>query len=788
MVTGLLRKLPRDLWTLRAQTAALATLVLCGVAVLVSSWSSYRSLQAALFDYYNRYRMAELFAEVKRAPNPLLDRLRALPGVDTAETRLAEDVLLDVPGQPEPALGHFVSLPADGEPLLNRIYLRGGRAPRAGDPPEVLVHEAFAQAHRLKAGDRLSALFRGRRRTFRVAGVGLSPEFVYALDPAVAFPDNKHYGVFWMPRPALEKLLSMEGAFNNAVLKLAPGASGDDVRARLDRLLAPYGAVGSLPRSRQLSHTLVSDEIRQQKTQAVFNPSVFLLVAAFLIHIVLSRLVALQRPQIATLKSLGYRDGEIGRYYATLAALMALTGILPGLALGAELGRLYADLYRDFFRFPRLAFSISPSAVWVGAAAGFLPALAGAAFSVRSVFRLTPAEALRPASPAGFRPGLFRDVPGVQRLPPEERLVLRGLFARPLRLMLTVLGVAAAMAIVINGGFWRDTLNHILRIQFEEANREDLSVSFREPRPPNALRELARLPGVIAVEGFRTVPVRLRFRQYVREMSLTGLTPQAALRRTVDAAGRPLAPSAAGLLLTRNFETSHGVRVGDTVELEILEGDRRHRQAVVAGFTDDLVGNAAYLDEGALHRLMDEAPSYNAASLRVESGRAMALHARLKEFPEVLAVRVKTLLYRGFQETIAGMVRFFTWVLIGFAVAIAAAVIYNAARVTLSERGWELASLRVLGFSGRAVWGLLFAEVAAPVLLALAPGAALGLFLSWLSSRMVHTDQFRFPLRLSGETYALGVVVLTGTLALAGLGLARSVQRLDLVEALKSRE
>lgn len=788
MVTGLLRKLPRDLWTLRAQTGALAVLVLCGVAVLVSSWSSYRSLQTAAAIHYDHERMADVFADLKRAPLDVFPRLRALPGVAAAEARLAEDVLIDVPGQEEPALGRFLSIPDDGHPALNHLYLRQGRTPLPGDPPEVLVHEAFAQAHRVRPGDTFTGLFRGRRRLFRVTGIALSPEYVYALNPAVVFPDNKHFAVFWMPRSTLEKLISMEGAFNNVVLKLSPRTVEPDVRARLDRILAPYGCLGSIPRSRQLSAMLVADEIRQQKTQALFNPIVFLLVAAFLIHIVLSRLVALQRPQIATLKSLGYRDWEIGSYYAALAGLMALVGILPGLLVGAGLGKLYANMYRDYFRFPSLPFAVSLSAMAVGVLAGLLPALAGAAFSVQSVFRLTPAEALRPASPVGFRPGIFSDVPGVRHLPPEERLVLRGLFARPGRLTMTVLGIAAAMAIVINGGYWRDTLDYILRTQFEDANRENVTVLFRDPRPPAALRELARLPGVIAVEGYRSVPVRLRVGQRARELPLAGLSSGDAMRRVLTREGTPVAPPITGIFLSRYFQTTQGVKAGDVVELEIMEGGQRRRRVTVTGFTDDMVGNAAYMRLDDLHRLMDEFPVFSLAKLRVERGHVPALYARLKEFPEVAAVHVMTLLYQGFQESIAGMIEFFTWILIGFAMAIAAAVIYNSARVTLSERGGELASLRVLGFSQATTWGLLFSEVAGPVFLALIPGAGLGLFLSWLSSQLVHTEQFQFPLRVSGETYALSVLVLTGTLAAIGLWLWRAVRQLNLVEALKSHE
>ncbi len=250
------------------------------------------------------------------------------------------------------------------------------------------------------------------------------------------------------------------------------------------------------------------------------------------------------------------------------------------------------------------------------------------------------------------------------------------------------------MAIVINGGFWRDTLDYILRTQFEYANREDVTVLFREPRRPAALRELARLPGVIAVEGYRSVPVRLRVGQRTREIPLSGLDPGDAMRRILTLEGQPLAPPISGIYLSRYFETAQGVKAGDTVELEILEGGQRRRTVTVTGFTDDMVGNAAYIQRNDLHRLMDESPVFSLAKLRVERGHVPALYARLKAFPEVAAVHVMTLLYQGFQESIAGMIQFFTWILIGFAVAIAAAVIFNSARDKYSVTAFADGDLR----------------------------------------------------------------------------------------------
>jgi putative ABC transport system permease protein len=317
----------RDLWHLRGQVAAAALVVACGVAAFVAMRGTYESLLLAQADYYRAYRFADVFAQLKRAPENLATRIAEIPGVAQVRTRVAMQVTLDVPGLEEPATGRLVSIPEKARPMLNDLFLASGRyvEPRRDD--EVIVSEAFAVANGLKIGDSIGAIINGRWKQLRIVGAALAPEYIYEVGGGMIFPDNRRFGVLWMGEKALATAFNMDGAFNDIALSLTAGASQGDVIERLDRLLEPYGGLGAYSREDQLSHRFISDEISQNRVSSTYIPAIFLSVAAFLLHIVLSRLVSMQRTEIGLLKAFGYGNLTVGLHYLKFATVTVLCGL-----------------------------------------------------------------------------------------------------------------------------------------------------------------------------------------------------------------------------------------------------------------------------------------------------------------------------------------------------------------------------------------------------------------------------------------------------------------------------
>jgi putative ABC transport system permease protein len=787
-VRALDRKLLRDLWHMRGQALAIALVVACGVATVVTSRVGYESLRESQAGYYAAYRFADVFAALERAPESLRAALAAIPGVAAVETRIVAQVTLDVPGLAEAATGRLVSIPAIRVPILNDVHLRRGRWIEPGRPDEVIASEAFADANRLEVGDRLGAVLRGRWQSLHIVGIGISPEYVYEIQGTNLFPDNKRFGVLWMSRDALGPAFDLDGAFNDVSLQLAPGARELDVIDRADRLLDRYGGLGAYGRKDQISHSFLSDEIRQNRVFGTIMPAIFLGVAAFLLHIVLARLVATQREQIAVLKAFGYSSLDVGMHYLELALVCVLAGSLLGAVLGLWWASEINRMYGEFYRFPLLRYAPGATVVAIGVGVSAAAAFAGALSAVRRVIALPPAEAMRPEPPASFRAGGLERTRLMGLLPASLRMIWRNLTRRPGRAALSVLGMALAVAILIVGYYFVDAIDYLGTFQFRGVQREDVTVLFHDPRPARTRYELRALPGVSRAEPFRVVPARLRYEHSQRRVALFGLEPGSELRRILDADGGVVPVPREGAVLTAKLAEILGVRAGDELQIEVLEQGRPVRTVRVAGVANELIGLNAYMDAGALHRLMREGDSISGAFLRVDAAATATLNAELKRMPAVAGATTRLAALQGFEETLARSLDVFTTVLVTFAAVIAAAMVYNAARIALSERGRELASLRVLGFTRGEVSVLLLGEQAILTALAIPLGFAIGYRLCAALASAYQWEFFRLPLVVSTRTYGFAVAVVLASALGSALAVRRRIDRLDLVAVLKTRE
>ena len=788
-LSALDRKLLRDLWAIRGQAFAIALVIAAGVSIFVAMFSTFDSLDLSLRTYYDRYRFADVFAALKRAPLSLIPDLQQIPGVARVETRVVVDVTLDVPGMTDPAVGRLISMPAGEAPVLCDVFLREGRRIEPGRPDEVLASESFARAHRLGPGDTLGAVINGRRRELRIVGLALSPEYIYSIRPGELFPDDARFGVLWMERRALASAFEMDGAFNDVVVKLMHDASEREVTAGLDRVLdARYGGVGAIPRSLQTSNWYLSNELVQLKASGMIIPVVFLGVAAFLLNVVLMRTVTVQRPQIAAIKALGYSDSAIAWHFVKWSLVVALTGGALGVALGAWLGRAFTQMYTLFFHFPVLVYSINVRMIVGGVAIGLAAAVLGATGAVRRAVELPPAEAMRPEAPARFSESWAERFGLKRRLSQPARIVLRTLQRHPGRVALSVAGIALGASLLVVGNFSLDSVDVLMDTQFNVAQRYDVAVTLVEPSSASALDDLRGLPGVMSAEPFRVVPARLRFGPRARSVAILGVPSHPRLNRVIDAPQRPADLPPDGLVLSVALAKLLGAGRGDSVTVEVLEGRRLVRQIPVAATVDEYMGTNAYMDLDALHRFVEEAPAVSGAFLQVDGAETERLYRRLKATPRVAAVTLKHAAIQSFRDTYAEMVRKIQAIYVVFAAVIAFGVVYNTARISLSERARELATLRVVGFTRGEISYILLGELALVALVAVPVGLGLGYLFAWLVVVASESEMFRIPLVVTARTcgYA-GFTILIAT-SLSAMVVRRRLDQLDLVEVLKSRE
>ena len=789
MISPLDKKLLRDLAKMKGQVFAVSLVMACGLAMMIMTRSLIFTLESTRSTYYQRHAMADIFATLKRAPLSVADQLATLPGVATVETRVAVDVTLDLPGLSEPATGHIISLPDDGGPQkLNRLFLRSGRFPRTDERREVVLGESFANANGLQAGDSLVAVINGRRETLKICGIGLSPEFVFEARAGETLPDHKRFSVIWMNYRALAVAYNLDGAFNDVCIDLAPGASPEPVIEEMDRVLAQYGAGGAFLRKEQASAQRLDDELRVLHSLSIAYPLVFLSVAAFMVNAVLARIVRLQREQIAQMKALGYSSRQVGVHYLKFVLVIGTLGTLMGGIGGRLLGAALVDLYTMFFRFPSLVFTMDYSALGLALFISLGASVLGVLTVVWQAVKLPPAEAMRPEPPADFKPALFERLGLTRFSSPTFRMAVRNIERRPWQAVFTCAGLALATGLMVLPGAMSDSIDYLLTFQWNSQQRQDVAVFLTEPGSGRGFHDLEHLPGVILAEPIRSVQARLKFGHRERKLSVTGIAPDANLNRLLDDQGHAITMPEDGLLMSEMLAKVIGARIGDEVEVEVLEGRRPVLRVPIRGLVTDFAGVAAYMDISALRRLMKEGDTVNGAYLALDHKRWDEFMRALKDTPRAAVVMVKRDQLAAFRETTGksiGIIRKLYFVL---ATIVAFGVVYNSARIALSERSRELATLRVVGFNLAEVRGVLVGELAILVLAALPAGLLFGRGLALFIMSSFSTETVRLPIVINPSTYSVAILVVLTASVLSFALVSRMIGKLDMVGVLKARD
>jgi putative ABC transport system permease protein len=391
---------------------------------------------------------------------------------------------------------------------------------------------------------------------------------------------------------------------------------------------------------------------------------------------------------------------------------------------------------------------------------------------------------MRPEAPPTYRASAFDRV--YRLFSPTVRMILRDALRRPSRLALSAGSVALATALVVAGSGFKDSINEVLRLQFEVSHRESVTVTLDEPKPWRAVLAAAHVPGVLKAEGERVVPVRLRAGPRFRTTTLLGMSPDADLHRALDVnrRGVQLPP---GLSLSRVLAGWLGVRAGDPVDVEVLEGDRRTRRVAVAALVDDLVGISAYMNAPELSRLLDEEERVDSLLLAVDARDLDAVTLKMNAMPAAASVSRPDLDRSLVRAEVADEFNVMSILLAVLASAIAVGVVYNNARIALEVRSRDLATMRILGFTRGELATILLGEQAVQ-LVGIVPGLALGRALAGLWMSSVDKELMRVPLTLAPASYVGAVCVVTFAAFASALVVRRQSDRLDLVAVLKARD
>lgn len=781
-------KLARDLWQMRGQALAIALVIGAAMATFVMAMGVHHSLTQTRDAYYDRYRFADIFVNMTRAPRSIVERVAALEGVSAAEGRIEQFATLELPGRIEPTRALINSVRGGGQSRLNQLVLLRGRWPASDKEGEVVIDKAFAGANALEPGARIDAIIYGSRTRLEVVGIGLAPDYIWSIAPGELVPDASRYGIFWMGEKALEAASNRTGAINALSLSMERGASEEEIIRHVDAIAAQYGGTGAVGREDQLSNAFLVSELDQLEAMTTVIPPIFLLVSTFLVYVVLGRMIRTEREEIGLLKAFGYTNMAVGWHYLKFAFAIAVLGIIIGSGFGWWMGRSMTEQYAEYYRFPFLYYQVSPDVFASGAALAFGSAAIGAIGGVAAAAALSPAVAMSPPPPPIYRAGMIERLGNKAGLSAVGNMIVRHIVRWPGRSAITVLGVALSLGLLFATLQFIDGSRAMLDNYFFRAQRQDISVSFIEPRNEKILTELASLPGVIRVEPARAIPVVLRHGARSERVAIEAASSDDQLTARIDANGYEVALPGAGLLLSRPLATKLDVAPGSRVAVELLGGRQTRTTMNVASIIDELIGTRAYAQSEAVAQLTRDAAPVGSAHMLIDAAYRDELITRLADMPVVLGITERDaamgLFEQIIEENIMSMMGFY----IAFASAIAVGVVYNSARILFSERAHELATLRVLGYHRSEVGIVLLGELALLVVLAVPAGWMIGYWLAQLMVTMFSSDLFRLPFAPERSSYGFAALVVLASASATALIVARRVARLDMVRVLKARD
>ncbi len=789
----LTRKLRRDIAGNAGVLLTVLAIIAVGTGSFIGLGSAHRILETSRRTYYHAYRFADFWVDVKKAPLSAVESIAKLPGIAEIQSRVIFDVILDVPGVIQPITGRLISTPTRGfNKTINGIHLIRGSGFSDDRDTEIILGEAFAKAHHLNPGDRIGLILNRKRESFTIVGTAISPEYVYMVRGSGDFaPDPEHFGILYVKENYAREVLDFKDACNQIVGQLVPGRERDvDVLLnRIDRMLEPYGVLATTPRERQASHRFLSDEIHGLEISAVIMPSIFLVVAALVLNIVMSRLADRQRTIIGTLKALGYSDRQVLTHYLSFGVAVGLAGGLAGIGLGILLATTMIEVYKIFFQFPTFVYQFNTSLMFLGIAFSLFFAVAGSAKGVWGVLKLHPAEAMRPRPPESGGAVFLERFPGLwRRLGFRTHIALRSLARNHGRTATSIISSALSSAIVLMTLCMRDSMFFLSDYQFDHVAHSDVDIGMRDEGSLAALWEAKQLPGVDDAEPVLGVVCDMRHGRQSRRVAITGLWPGHRLTTPMRLDLKPIDIPPAGLVLSKKLAEVLQVGAGEHLELTPVRGRRETVKAPIISIVDSYLGMECYADTRYLSRIVGESVAVNSVQLAVNPRKLNDLYRTIKELPNAQGIGVRQTTRQNLRNTFIKTMTFSLTLMIFFSGVIAFGSAVNASLTELADRRRDVSTFRVLGYRPYQIAGIFFRQNAVVFAAALLLAFPIGYSMIVLIASNYNTELFRMPVILWPHTVLLAAAIALVFVLVAQYVVYQQIRKLDWLEGIKVKE
>ena len=792
-MNALNKKLSRDIWKNKYLILAVSAIIAVGIGCFVGMMSAARNLEFARSNYYSISRLADFWIDLKKAPVEEVRRLTKISGISETRERIQFQVVLDLPDAVKPVSALLLSMPDKKSTTINNIIIRKGTYFTSNRSNEVIVSEKFAKARKIEPGDTIIAVLNNQKKELIVTGVAISAEFVYMASPGSMIDEPGSYGLLFIKRSFAEDMFGFNGACNSVVGLLAPEVRDHpkEIVEELSDRLAPHGVFTGLSRSEQFSPMVLDGEMTQLVNLAYIFPMFFLVVAALILNVLMTRLAEQQRTVIGTLKAIGYDNKVLVYHFMKFAVMTGAIGGILGSLLGYWLGDLTTRMYVDYFTFPQLTSKFYPGLLFVAILIAVLFSILGTINGVRQIMQLEPAEAMRPAAPPFGGAILLEKIKWFWKgLDAGWQMILRGLFRSKGRTIIAIISAAMGSSIVVLAFGFVDSMDEMVDLQFNRVLKSDYHLTFNRELSLSAIDEIYRLPGVIHAEPVLNVGCTFTILNHSKRGGIMGIVGSGELTSPLNAEGKPIVVPSVGLLMTTRLMEQLKVRVGDYVEVIPVKGERKvHKLPVVEGI-NSMIGLAVYADYQWLNRTLGQENVINEVRVLVthDSNGEKRFLQKIKEMPNL-----ETLTDLGEQKSalnkqLNGAMRVSAVIMIVFAAVIFLGAILNGTLIALSERRREMATFRTMGYFDKEVGRLFLRENLLNTLIGSLIGLPLGYLMLVASMKGFVSDAYSFPAALDPLSYIYTMVLAVIFVLISQVVVMRNIQKQNWVEALSLKE
>ena len=768
MVNNTLRKkLLRDMTRAAMQFLSIIALCALGTFAFAALDGTARMTRVTLDTYFEENNLADYWITLPSADRTSLDKVAAVPGVATVRSRASADLETTLPGDVSVSVTAY-----DGAMDINTPLLREGALLEENDRRGCLVEERFANAHGLVPGSRLGVKLGGQEYTFIVRGVVVSPEYIVVSNGIVADPNA--YGYLLINACAMETL-----PLTQIVATLDGGADSDAVRAAIEAAL-PDALV--VDRSSHQSTARANNDAQMFENMTYIFPVLAYAIAALIVMTTLSRMIDNQRMQMGTLKALGFSARQIRNHYLSYA-------LVPS-ALGALLGTLIGHYTLPYFLWDALIgqnempYQLSPPIsvpAWCMTVLSVVLSMGILLYSYRASARETTAALLRPKPPKDGKRILLERITFLwSRFSFNTKMIVRNLMRNKLRSFMSFIGILCCTMLIITSlglqdsvtamsvNYYTKTLSYDLRANL--TGEVDTAESYERRLDAGAVECIMEKSVSVRADG-GTRTVMLTVLRDDQQMQNLGKDETFVALQTGTAA------------VTYKLTKTLNLKIGDTIRL-YLPGDDEPAEFVIGQIVHNNVSQGVYLNRTTWESLRKGEFTPTAIQIRGPGERCLTQLDAMDEVDDIDYPAEQIGDMTRMLETLSSVFTLLT----GIALALAFVICYNMGLMNFVERTREYATLKVLGYHQKEIRRLILRENRMVTLSGVLLGIWPGIMLVDVILHSCEPESGYYPGSPALQSIVIACVVTYCFSELIQRLLTRKVQKIDMVEALKSVE